>query len=571
MTILTKYQKFYDTLEILKKYINTNVEEKILKYSILSKLYKLNEKEIINLITISKNYELKKNILNITLEEYYYEEAQDNNIKNWILEIIKEKNLLQIKKETNLISKRPGITYKLNSSNFLKIIEISNNNQYTKEKKELYKQLILNFSNNLKIENLEPTIDILIAVKYRNKEKIKRILKDNLSFQRLFKSSLSQKQNRVTKLKKLLILTYWPVGCLSKSLFNKILTKNYKYIIDEVLTLKYDEILKYLKTIKTFSLNEIFYKGSNKNSNFNYFFSEFTRYTPKDFQNTFKTYLFSLEKTAIKQYLKWFFKDKVPHEWKDFIFTIEYIDTYKLLNIDTNIEDMITAKFQAEEFFISFEKMNFNPYESSKIFQNKKIRRIFLIKVMNYIKKHITKIDTYGWISFYIYADKNDRIQTEKDIKQFFKNKNFEIQNQIFVYFLSFYPNIDQKHFEFISEIMIYLDSNKITIPQEIIQMQKTSPHKFNYCKSYIFVKSLTLRTRVFKILNKNIKLELLFQLEEFQKKISLLPAIYYIVYYYKLDALREEQKISPKQKEEIINFITFLNQEQNKFDSKTP
>ncbi|ETZ17435.1 hypothetical protein BDCR2A_00234 [Borrelia duttonii CR2A] len=60
MTITTKYQKFYDNLKILKKYINTNVEEKILKYSILSKLYKLNEKEVINLITISKNYELKK-------------------------------------------------------------------------------------------------------------------------------------------------------------------------------------------------------------------------------------------------------------------------------------------------------------------------------------------------------------------------------------------------------------------------------------------------------------------------------------------------------------------------------
>ncbi|WP_024654056.1 BB_0208 family protein [Borrelia persica] len=571
MKITTKYHKFYDALNTLKKYINTNVEEKILKYSILSKLYKLNEQEMINLIQISQDYELKKNTLNITLEEYYYEEVEDNNIKNWILEIIKEKNLLQIEKETNLLSKRPGITYKINSSNFLKIIEIQNNKQYTQEKKELYKQIILNFSNNLKIENLEPTIDILIAVKYRNKEKIKHILKDNLSFQRLFKSSLNQKQNRVTKLKKLLILTYWPVGCLSKSLFNKILTKNYRYIIDEVLTLKYDEILKYLKTIKTFSLNEIFYKGSNKNSNFNYFFSEFTRYTPKDFQNTLKTYLLSLEKTAIKQYLEWFFKDKVPNEWEDFIFAIEYIDTHKLLNLNANIEDIITAKFKAEEFFVSFERMNFNPYESSKIFQNKDMRRIFLFKIINYIKENTTKVDTYGWISFYIYADKDDKTQTSKDIKQFFKSKNFEIQNQIFVYFLSFYPNIDKKHFEFISEIMIHLDSNQITIPQEITHMQKTGLHQFNYCKSYIFIKSLISRTRVFKILNKNIKLKLLFQLTEVQTEIALLPAIYYIICYYKPDALKEEKTILPQQKEEITNFITFLTQEQKKFDFKTP
>ncbi|BDU63114.1 hypothetical protein BOFE_06540 [Candidatus Borrelia fainii] len=569
MKITPKYQEFYNSLSILKKYININIEEKILRYSILSKLYKLNEEEIQNLIKISQDYELKKNKINITLEEYYYEKIQDKKIKNWILEIIKEKNSLQIKKETNLISKRSGITYKLNSTNFLKIIEIQNNSKYTQEKKELYKQFILNFSSNLKIENLEPTIDILIAVKHRNKEKIKRILKYNQSFQRLFKSSLGKKQSRVIKLKKLLILTYWPVGCLSKSLFNKILTKNYRYIIDEVLTLKYDEILKYIKTIKTFSLNEIFYKGSNKNSNFNYFFSEFMKYTPKDFQNTLKTYLFSLEKTAIKQYLEWFFKDKVPNEWEDFIFTIEYLETYKLLNLSSNIKNILIAKFKAEEFFVSFEKMNFNPYKSSKIFQNKNIKRIFLQNVINYIKDNSTKIDTYGWIAFYIYADKNDKAKFSKDIENFFENKNLEIQNQIFVYFLSFYPNIDKKIFEFISEIMIHLDKDKILIPQEIIKMQEISPYRLNYRKSYIFVKSLILRTRVFKILHKNIKLELLFKLEEFKTE-TLLPAVCYITCYSKSNALKEEQTMSSEKKEEIMKFITFLTKEQNKFDFKT-
>ncbi|QFP42105.1 hypothetical protein F9Y90_03220 [Borrelia miyamotoi] len=564
MKILTKHQKFYDNLKILKKHINANIEEKILKYSILSKLYKLNEDEIITLIKISKNYELQKNSTNITLEEYYYEETQNKKIKNWMLEIIREKNLLHIQKETNLISKRPGITYKLNSTNFLKLIAIQNNQKYTQEKKELYKQLILNFSSNLKVENLEPTIDILIAVKHRDKKKIKQILKYNQSFQRLFKSSLRKKQSRVIKIKKLLILTYWPVGCLSKSLFNKILTKTYRYIIDEVLTLKYDEILKYLRTIKTFSFNKIFYKGSNKNSNFNYFFSEFTQYTPKDFQNTLKTYISSLEKTATKQYLKWFFKDKVPNEWSDFIFAIKYIEKHKLINLNENIEDITMTKFKSEEFFVSFEKMNFNPYEDLKIFQNKPIKRTFLQNIVKYIKNNTKKIDTCGWIAFYIYADEDDKVKFAKDIKNFFKSKNPEIQNQIFVYFLSFYPNIDKKHFKFISEIMIQLDESKITVPEKIVKMQKTTLYNLSYNKSYIFIKSLISRRRVFKkILHKNIKLEAF-------KTETLLPAIYYIACYSKPDKLKKEKTIPVEQKEEIMKFIIFLNKEQNNFDFKT-
>ncbi len=58
-------------------------------------------------------------------------------------------------------------------------------------------------------------------------------------------------------------------------------------------------------------------------------------------------------------------------------------------------------------------------------------------------------------------------------MKEFFKTKPFEIQNQIFIYFLSFYPNIENKHFKFISDILLYLDENKITIPKKIIKMQK--------------------------------------------------------------------------------------------------
>ncbi|BCR21643.1 BB_0208 family protein [Borrelia sp. HM] len=568
MKLLTKSQTFYDNLRMLKKHIILNIEEKILRYSILSKLYKLNESDIKNLIKVSKNYELKKNSINITLEEYYYEEIQDTKIKNWILEIIREKNLLHITKETNFISKRSGITYKLNATNFLKIIEIQNNHTYTEEKKELYKQLILNFSSNLKVENLESTIDILLAVRHRNKKKISQILQYNQSLQRLFKSSLRKKQSRIIKIKKLLILTYWPVGCLSQSLFNKILTQNYRYIIDEVLTLKYDEILKYLRTIKTLSLNEIFYKGSNKNSNFNYFLSEFVQYTPKDFHNTLKTYISSLEISTIKQYLEWFFKDKVPNEWNDFIFAIKYIEKHKLMNLNANIENITIAKFKAEEFFVSFEKMNFNPYEDLKIFQNKHIKRTFLQNVIKYINDNTKKIDTYGWMAFYIYADEDDKVKFSKDIENFFKNKNFEIQNQIFVYFLSFYPNIDKKIFNFISEIITQLDKSKITIPKKIINMKKISSYNLSYHKSYILIKSLILRTRVFKkILNKNINLE------EFKTE-TLLPAIYYIAYYAKSDPvseqLKEEKTMSTEQREEIMKFVIFLNQEQNNFDFKT-
>ncbi|QMU99011.1 hypothetical protein F0310_01000 [Borrelia sp. A-FGy1] len=565
MNTIIKRQEFYDSLSILKKYINENIEEKILKYSIFSKLYMLNEEEIKSLIKISKDYENKRNKIKITLEEYYYEENENKKIKNWILEIIKEKNSLQIQKETNLMSKRLGITYKLKSTNFLKLIEIQNNPKFTLCKKELYKQIILNFSSNIKIENLETTIDILIAVRNRNKEEIKRILKQSQKLQRLFKSSSTKKENRVIKLQKLLILTYWPVGCLSRSLFNKILRKNYRYMIDEILTLKYDEILKYLRTIKTLSLNEIFYKGSRKNINFNYFFSDFTKYTPKDFQNTLKDYLASIEKTAKNKYLQWFFKDKVPNEWEDFTFTIEYISKHRLLNLNEKIEDMIIAKFQAEDFFVSFEKMNFNPYKSSSIFQNKYIKKTFLQNVVNYIKNNTKKIDTYGWIAFYIYAEKDDKENFSKDIKTFFKSKNFEIQNQIFIYFLSFYPNIDKEQFEFISEIILYLDESKIIIPKEIIKMQKTNDCEFDYYKSYILIKSLTLRTRVLKILHKNIKPELMLKIDK-----KLLPAICYIAYHSNPNAIKEEKTISFLQKEDIIQFIAFLNKDQNKFILRT-
>ena len=42
----------------------------------------LNEEEIKNLIKISRDYEQKRNTINITLEEYYYEENEDTKIKN---------------------------------------------------------------------------------------------------------------------------------------------------------------------------------------------------------------------------------------------------------------------------------------------------------------------------------------------------------------------------------------------------------------------------------------------------------------------------------------------------------
>ncbi|UER67403.1 BB_0208 family protein [Borrelia sp. BU AG58] len=569
MSTIKKRRGFYESLSILKKYVDENIEEKILKYSIFSKLYMLNEEEVKNLIRVSKEYELKKDKINRTLEEYYYEESKDIKVKDWLLEIIKEKNSLQVQRETNLISKRLGITYKIKSTHFLKLTEIQNNPGYAACKKELYKQLVLNFSSNIKTENLEPTVDILVAVKNRDKEKIKYILKQAQTLQRIFKSSLTKKEGRVIKLQKLLILTYWPVGCLSRTLFNKILTKSYRYTVDEILTLKYDEILKYLRAMKNLSLNEIFYKGSRKNTNFNYFFSDFAKYTPKDFQNTLKAYLSSFEKVATRRYLQWFFKDKVPNEWEDFIFAIEYIAKHRLLNLDEKIEYIITAKFKAEGFFVSFEKTNFNPYKSSSIFENKNIRRAFLQNVINYIKNNIKKIDTYGWISFYIYADKDDKNIFSEDIKTFFKNKEFEIQNQILVYFLSFYPNFDKKHLEFILEMVLHLDENKITIPKEIIRMQRTNTQELDYYNSYILIKSLILRTRVFNILHRNIQPETMLKSEGFRSE-KLLPAICYIAHYSNPNALREEVAPYSVQREEIMKFISFLAKDQSKSTSGT-
>ncbi|MCD2396612.1 hypothetical protein LRB77_02055, partial [Borreliella burgdorferi] len=509
MKTIKKDSEFYDSLATLKKYINKYVEEKVLKYSISSQLYKLEKPEIIELIKISNDYEKEKNAFNTSLEECYYKNTQNEAIKKWILEIVRNKNFIQISKEANLNTKKLGTTYKLKSSNFLKLIEIQNSPYYSQEKKDIYKQIILNFSSNINIDSLEQTIDILVAVRNRNKIKILNILNKNLKYrpenQKVFKSSLTNKESRLIKLKRMLILTYWPVGCLSKNIFIKILIKHYKYLEEEILALKYNEILNYLRALKTLSLNEIFYKGSSKNISFNYFFSDFTQYAPKDFQDTLKCYLYVIEKTITKKYLTWFFKDKISNNWESFIDALEYIEKHKLINIKEKIKEIITAKFQTEDFFISFDKTNFNPYESS-IFKERYIKSAFLEIIIHYVKKNSQNIETYGWIAFYIYADNKDKKIFCQRMKEFFKSKTFEIQNQIFVYFLSFYPNIEYKHFKFISDILLYLDENKITIPKKIIKIQKINPNQLDYQKSYLLIKSLKTRSRILKIIIKNIR-----------------------------------------------------------------
>ncbi|WKC75942.1 BB_0208 family protein [Borreliella valaisiana] len=563
MKTLKKDPEFYDSLATLKKYIIKYIEEKVLKYSIFSQLYKLEKPEIIELIKISSDYEKEKNGLNTSLEEYYYKKTQNEIIKKWILEIVKSKNLTQISKEDNFNTKKLGITYKLKSNNFLKLIEIQNNPYYSKEKKDIYKQIILNFSSNINIDNLEQTIDILVAVRNKNKLKILNILnkklKNQSENQKVFKSSLINKESRLIKLTRILILTYWPVGCLSKNVFIKILIKHYKYLEEEILALKYNEILNYLRAIKTLSLNEIFYKGSSKNINFNYFFSDFTQYTPKDFQDTLKCYLYVVEKTITKKYLTWFFKDKISNNWKSFIDALEYIEKHKLINIKEKIKEIINAKFQTEDFFISFDKTNFNPYESSIIFKEKYIKSAFLESIINHVEKNSQNIETYGWIAFYIYADNKDKKNFCQHIKEFFKTKTFEIQNQIFVYFLSFYPNIENKHFKFISDILLYLDENKITIPKKIIKMQKINPNQLDYQRSYLLIKSLKTRSRIFKILLKNIRFNFIEKLENENEK-KLLPAIYYLIYCENLLELKNNRKIKSNEKNSLLEFIYFFN-----------
>ncbi|OJH15601.1 hypothetical protein ER70_01750 [Borreliella bissettiae] len=561
MKTIKKDSEFYDSLATLKKYINKYIEEKVLKYSISSQLYKLEKSEIIELIKISNDYEKEKNELNASLEEYYYKKTQNEIIKKWILEIVRSKNLAQISKAANLNTKKLGTTYKLKSSNFLKLIEIQNNPYYSQEKKDIYKQIILNFSSNINIDNLERTIDILVAVRNKNKNKILNILNKNLKYkpenQKVFKSSLTNKESRLIKLKKMLILTYWPVGCLSKNIFIKILIKHYKYLEEEILALKYNEILNYLRALKTLSLNEIFYKGSSKNINFNYFFSDFTQYAPKDFQDTLKCYLYVIEKTITKKYLTWFFKDKISNNWESFIDALEYIEKHKLINIKEKIKEIITAKFQTEDFFISFDKTNFNPYESS-IFEERYIKSAFLENIMHYVKKNSHNIETYGWIAFYIYADKKDKKIFCQRMKEFFKSKTFEIQNQIFVYFLSFYPNIENKHFKFISDILLYLDENKITIPKKIIKIQKINSNQLDYQKSYILIKSLKTRSRILKIILKNIRFDLIKTLEDENEK-KLFPAICYLIYYENLVEFIGNRKIKSNEKNSLLEFISFF------------
>lgn len=562
MKTIKKDPEFYDSLAKLKKYIIKYIEEKALKYSISSQLYKLEKPEIIELIKISNDYEKEKNVLNISLEEYYYKKTQNEIIKKWILEIVKNKNFTQINEEANFITKKLGITYKLKSNIFLKLIEIQNNPYYSQEKKDIYKQIILNFSSNINIDSLEQTIDILVAVRNKNKIKILNILNKNLKNQsenqKIFKSSLINKESRLIKLKRMLILTYWPVGCLSKNIFIKILIKYYKYLEEEILALKYNEILNYLRAIKTLSLNEIFYKGSSKNINFNYFFSDFTQYNPKDFQNTLKRYLYVVEKTITKKYLTWFFKDKISNNWESFIYALEYIQKHKLINIKEKIKEIITAKFQTEDFFISFDKTNFNPYESSIIFKEKYIKNAFIKSIINYVEKNSQNIETYGWIAFYIYADNEDKKFFCQNMKEFFKTKPFEIQNQIFIYFLSFYPNIENKHFKFISDILLYLDENKITIPKKIIKMQKINPNQLDYQKSYLLIKSLKTRSRILKILLKNIRFNLIEKLEDENEK-KLLPAICYLIYCENLVELKNNSKIKSNEKSSLLEFISFF------------
>ncbi|MCD2382821.1 hypothetical protein LRB32_05695, partial [Borreliella americana] len=130
MKTIKKDSEFYDSLASLKKYINKYIEEKVLKYSISSQLYKLKKPEIIELIKISNDYEKEKNVFNTSLEEYYYKKTQNEVIKKWILEIVRSKNFSQINKEANLNTKKLGTTYKLKSSNFLKLIEIQNSPYY---------------------------------------------------------------------------------------------------------------------------------------------------------------------------------------------------------------------------------------------------------------------------------------------------------------------------------------------------------------------------------------------------------------------------------------------------------
>ncbi len=82
MKTIKKDSEFYDSLATLKKHINKYIEEKVLKYSISSQLYKLEKPEIIELIKISNDYEKEKMHLTLHLKNATTKTLKMKQLKN---------------------------------------------------------------------------------------------------------------------------------------------------------------------------------------------------------------------------------------------------------------------------------------------------------------------------------------------------------------------------------------------------------------------------------------------------------------------------------------------------------
>ncbi len=78
--------------------------------------------------------------------------------------------------------------------------------------------------------------------------------------------------------------------------------------------------------------------------------------------------------------------------------------------------------------------------------------------------------------------------------------------------------------------------------------MQKINPNQLDYQRSYLLIKSLKTRSRILKIILKNIRFNLIEKLEDENDK-KLLPALYYLIYCENLVELKNNKKIKSNEK----------------------
>lgn len=110
--------------------------------------------------------------------------------------------------------------------------------------------------------------------------------------------------------------------------------------------------------------------------------------------------------------------------------------------------------------------------------------------------------------------------------------------------------NLYQTYYSTLTKIKLqYLKNNKNT---------KINPNQLDYQKSYLLIKSLKTRSRILKIIIKNIRFNLIEKLEDENEK-KLLPAMCYLIYCENLVELKNNRKIKSNEKNSLLEFISFF------------